>query len=389
LFTFPTGEADVRPYGSIEAVRLDRRELLRRATGVVAAGTLGPPLLAACGGNDEAAPRGTVPSTTPEEAAEQARAVVADVIDFALSSNEWEGDFGFVTMRLHAGRVDGKNVYYIRTDASDKTFAEEEGLVFVPKLAALATSKLSGAVYLAPDGDHPAIFSSEPGRDDYTPAWQVHHLRWGDGPRPLSSVADVENAAREGALTIEDSGVVLNAAHVKWSAGELAVDRERTGYLGEGQLLEPPDTGAMRVMFKLGQCYPGSRYIVTDHSISPAAAMTKTVFAPGLQGGPSNSGATGRTNVFMNGIPGPGPMGFQPSVFDFDAGDPDWSPYWDHFTYAWMEEIEPRVLTREDEIHTARDAGELDEFPGMPETKGMVFTVNCPVPVLAPSTFAA
>jgi hypothetical protein len=82
-------------------------------------------------------------------------------------------------------------------------------------------------------------------------------------------------------------------------------------------------------------------------------------------------------------------MGFQPSVFDFDAGDPDWSPYWDHFTYAWMEEIEPRVLTREDEIHTARDAGELDEFPGMPETKGMVFTVNCPVPVLAPSTFAA
>jgi hypothetical protein len=43
-------------------------------------------------------------------------------------------------------------------------------------------------------------------------------------------------------------------------------------------------------------------------------------------------------------------MGFQPSVFDFDAG-------------------------------------ELDEFPGTPDTSGTVFTVNCPVPVLAPPTF--
>lgn len=29
----------------------------------------------------------------------------------------------------------------------------------------------------------------------------------------------------------------------------------------------------------------------------------------------------GRTNVFMNGLDGPGPMGFQPPAFDFAAGD--------------------------------------------------------------------
>jgi hypothetical protein len=167
------------------------------------------------------------------------------------------------------------------------------------------------------------------------------------------------------------------------------VDRERKAYLGQGPLLEPPDTGAMRVTFKLGQSYPGSRYFVTEHSIAPAAAMTKTIFSPGLQAGPSKAGATGRTNVFMNGIRGPGPMGFQPSVFDFDAGDAQWSPYWDHFTYAWTDEAEARLLTTEAEIHASRDAGELDEFPGTPDTKGMVFTVNCPVPVLAPPTFAA
>lgn len=369
--------------------RLDRRELLRRVTGVVALASLGPTLTAACGGSGESAPGASVVATA-EEAAEQARAVVGDVVDFALASDEWEGDFGFVTMRLHAGRIDGNDVYFIRTDASDETFAKEEGLVFVPKLAALATPKLSGAVYVDRDNsDRPAIFSSEPGRDDYTPAWRVQRLRWSTSPRELTSVADIEDAERAGALTVEASGVILNAAIVKWSAGELAVDRERKAYLGQGPLLEPPDTGAMRVTFKLGQCYPGSRYFVTEHSIAPAAAMTNTIFSPGLQAGPSKAGATGRTNVFMNGIPGPGPMGFQPSVFDFDAGDEQWSPYWDHFTYAWTDEAEARLLTTEAEIHASRDAGELDEFPGTPDTKGMVFTVNCPVPVLAPPTFAA
>lgn len=380
----------MRPHGSIATARLNRRDLLRRATGVVALASLGPTLTAACGGSGDSAAPGASVVATAEEAAEQARAVVGDVVDFALASDEWEGDFGFVTMRLHVGRVDGNEVYFIRTDASDETFANEEGLVFVPKLAVLASPKLSGAIYVDRDAtDRPAIFSSEPGSDGYTPAWRVQHLRWSNSPRELTSVADIEDAKREGALTVEASGVVLNAAIVKWSDGELAVDRERKAYLGQGPLLEPPDTGAMRVTFKLGQCYPGSRYFVTEHSIAPAAAMTKTIFSPGLQAGPSKAGATGRTNVFMNGLAGPGPMGFQPSVFDFDAGDPQWSPYWDHFTYAWTDEAEARLLTTEAEIHAARDAAELDEFPGTPDTKGMVFTVNCPVPILAPPTFSA
>lgn len=40
----------------------------------------------------------------------------------------------------------------------------------------------------------------------------------------------------------------------------------------------------------------------------------------------SKAGATGRTNVFGNGLKGPGPRGFQPSVFDTQAGNPAWSP---------------------------------------------------------------
>jgi len=145
----------------------------------------------------------------------------------------------------------------------------------------------------------------------------------------------------------------------------------------------------MEVKFKLHECFPGSRYIVTDHSIAPAAEGTHTVFAPALHAEPLDAGATGRTNVFMNGIPGPGPMKHQPSVFDSNAGDPQWSPYWDHYAMEWRNGREPRVLREQPAVFAARDAGDLTEHPGVPDTKGEVFTVNCPVPVVAPATFKA
>lgn len=370
-----------------------RREFLgwisRRGVGLSLLGLAAPALLAACAGDDEPALSGTSSSAPPGKADEEARAIIGEVVDFALTSRDWEGDFGFVTLRLHKGRVDGKDVYFVRTDASDQAFAQREKLVWVPRITGLTAPGLSGSAYFIENGaqGQAAVLSSEPGRPDYTPAWTVHQVRWSASPRLLSSVADVEAARAAGALIVERTNVVLNAAVVKWSNGELPADRERKAYLGPGQLLEPPDTSAMRVTFKLNQCFPGSRYFVTDHSMEPMAAMTKTSFAPALQVGPSRAGATGRTNVFLNGVKGPGPMGFQPSAFDFDAGAPAWSPYWDHFAYRWRDGRTPRVLSSQAEVHRARDGGELDEFPGAPDTRGTVFTVNCPVPVLAPVSF--
>jgi hypothetical protein len=376
------------------------------ALGVVGIGA--PSVFAACGGDDDdggATGTGGVATTTaggtttsaggagvttsPEQAADEAQAIVGDVVDFALTSNEWPGDFGFVTMRVHTGAFNGNDIFFIRTDASDQAYADAEQLVFVPKLAGLTGDGLSGAVYFVEGAadDQPIVFSSEPGRDDYSPAWTLHRVTWSGTPRVLRSERQVRDAETAGDVTVERTNIVVNAGIVKWSTGEMAVDTERTAYLGQGQLLEPVDTTAMTVTFKLGQCYPGNRYFVLDHSMAGAAEMTLTVASPGLHEGPSRVAATGRTNVFMNGIPGPGPMGFQPSAFDFRAGDASWSPYWDHYTYAWKDGVEPRLLTSQEEVHAARDAGELDEFPGMPDTNGEVFTVNCPVPVIAPNTF--
>lgn len=217
------------------------------------------------------------------------------------------------------------DVYYIRTDASDAAYVHKHGLVKVPRLAGLAGSDLVGRLFVHEDDGQLPILSTEPGHDDYTPAWQVHQLRWTGEPRELASVADVEAAEADGALEVDDTGVVVNLPVVKWSSGELPVDDERAAYLGPGQLLEPPDVEALTVTCKLHECFPASWYIVTDTDLQPMAEGMQVAHSPRLAG-TSAADATGRTNVFMNGIEDPGPMGFQPSAFDSQAGDPRVEP---------------------------------------------------------------
>jgi hypothetical protein len=370
-----------------DPIELDRREFFGWTwRGALGLGVLGavPSLLAACGRDEPAV---TAPGGGGGAGAMQGEVIVGDVLDHALRSDEWEGPFGFVTFRLHHGVFEGEDLYFIRTDTSDQAFAQAEGLVWAPKLAGLAAGELTGDAYLVEGApDQPVVLSSAPGRPDFTPAWRINRARWKGSPKDLASGGEVQDAESAGDLTVERTEIVLNGAVVRWGSEEMPVDGDRVEYLGGGQLLEPADTAGMRVTFKLHECFPGVRYIVCDTSLEPMAEGMHVVHSPRLADSPS-AAATGRTNVFMNGFEGPGPMGFQPSVFDSEAGDADWSPYWDHMTYAWADGVEPRVLATEEELHAARDAGDLEEFPGTPDTKGEVFTVNCPVPVLAPNTF--
>lgn len=336
-----------------------------------------PTILAACSNDEPAGSQGD-PSKD--------RAIVGDVLSYELSG-DWEGDFGSVTFKLHRGLFEGKDVHFIRTDASDRDFASAEGLVWVPKIAALASGGPAADVFLIEGGvpEQSPVLSTEPGRGDFTPAWRVNRAVWEGEPSMLRSVKDVEDAEHRGKLRVERTSIIMNAPVVRWSGGEMSVDDERRVYLGPGQLLERPDPRTGTVTFKLHECFPGVRYIVTDTALQPMAEGMHVVHSPGLAGSTAK-GATGRTNVFMNGVPGSGPMGFQPSVFDSQAGDPAWSPFWDHMTYSWKDGIDPEILRDEAAIHTARDSGQLDEFAGTPDTAGNTFVVNCPVPVLAPNT---
>lgn len=381
-------------------------QLTRRRFFQLAAIAGGSAALAACGGNRGASPVApatpgatgpaspvprplpsvTSPNPTPDSAA---TVLVRDVLDFELRGPfEWNG--GSVTMRLHEGRLDDEPIYFVRTDTSDEAFAEEVGLVLVPLLRlALEEDGAVGRLFLfddaAADGQLP-VLSTGPGRDDFTPLYQVHRITFTGDSTLLESAAAIDEAAADGTIEVEETGIVVNYPAVKWPGGELPVDTEVVKPLEGGPLLAAPDLEAMEVTFKLHQCFPESRYIVTDTSAVPMAPMMNIEGSPGTTG-LAEAGAASKITVFGNGLNGPGAMGFQPGIFREKAGDPAWSPMWDHFTAVWKDPTKAVLLKSQAELDARVEAGEIELFVGTPDTGGQGFVVNCPSPLVAPNDF--
>lgn len=366
---------------------VSRRDFLR-----LSAISSGAVLLAACGANGSdpeptAGAGGGGSAPTPTVAAtEEVEVMAQDVLEYLLESDEWSGQYGSVTFRLHEGVYNGEPIYYIRTDASDQTYAEANGLVYVPLLN--AGRDVAAPLYVFANG-RSAILSRSPAEDDFVSLFQIKNVTVNDDSAVLDSAAAVEQAAAAGQVTIEEAEipVFVNFPVAKWPGGELAVDNDKTETLGSGQLMAPIDTANMTVTFKLHQCYPGSRYILTDtSSVGMAPMMSVPASAPTQA--LMDSGATDEIWVFANGIPGSGVMGFQPAVFDNKAGQPAWSPFWNHFTLQWKDESQARVIKTSAEIRELVAAGGLAQFNGVPDTHPNGFVVNCPAPILAPNTFA-
>ena len=197
----------------------------------------------------------------------------------------------------------------------------------------------------------------------------------------------IRDAEAAGDVTVEALSLVVNHPVVKWADGELSVDTELTGYLGTGPLITAPNADTMSITFKLHECYPGSRYIITDTSAAPMAPMMSIAASP-VTDALRNVGATDEIWVFGNGIPGSGVMGFQPAIFDNAAGNPIWSPFWDHFTAVWTNPDDAVIVHSSEELRALVDSGALEIFNGTPDTDPTGFVVNCPVPIKAANTFS-
>lgn len=332
-----------------------------------------------------AAPSVTSPNPTPDSAA---TVLVRDVVEYELRGPyTWNG--GSVTMRLHEGRLDGEPIYFVRTDTSDQTFAEQEGLVWVPVLRlALEGDGRVGRLFLFENGAEGQlpVLSTGPGRDDFTPLYRIVRVTFSGEAAVLDSAEALDAAVADGSAQLEDTEIVVNYPAVKWPGGELPVDTVVEKPLEGGPLLGPPDLDAMTVTFKLHQCFPESRYIVTDTSAVPMAPMMNIQGSPGTEG-LAELGAASTITVFGNGLNGPGAMGFQPGIFREKAGLPAWSPMWDHFTAVWKDESKAVLLTTQAELDERVAAGEIEIFKGTPDTGGQGFVVNCPSPIVAPNDF--
>lgn len=329
---------------------------------------------------------------TEEEAMAQAEVIVGDVVDFTLTADGWSGQYGSVTMKMHEALHDGNMVYHIRTDASNPTYAADNQLVFVPLLGALiGTEGITSNYYVFDNGtdDQLPVLSTIPGMDEFSPAMNMQNVTFNGDATLLDSAAAIMEAEEAGDVTIEAMNLIVNAPIIQWGDEYLAVDSKLEATLGEGQLLEAPDLENLTATLKLHQCYPGSRYILTDSSHAGMAAERMFVPASVPTQAMLEAGSTDEIWIFHNGIPGSGVAGFQPAIFDHKATNAAWSPFWDHRGLEWNEGVEARVLHNSEEIQAAIEAGEITEYLGVKPLHPNGFVVNCPAPILAPNTFTA
>lgn len=363
-----------------------RARLTRRAF-LFEAGLAG--MAVACGGvgtAGRAEPRVSSPQPAPDSSATK---LVGDVVDFKLRGPfKWNG--GSVTMKLHAAFFGGDRAYFVRTDAGDADFAKTEGLVFVPLLAnALVAKERSVAdifVFERGAAGQLPVVSSVPGEPAFTPLYLLHRVTFAGAPVLLDSAAKIRAAEQAAQVKVQATKIVVNYPIVKWPKGELSVDGKVESALEGGPLLSKPDTEKMQVTFKLHQCFPESRYIVTDTSAVPMAPMMNIVGSPATTA-LADAKATSKITVFGNGIKGPGAMGFQPAIFEHKAGEALWSPMWDHWTAVWKDPGKATLLKSQAEVDARARSGQIVLHRGTPDTKGQGFVVNCPSPIVAPNDF--
>jgi hypothetical protein len=248
-----------------------------------------------------------------------------------------------VTIPLQSGFYKGSQIYYIVTEASDNPLAQsltsKTGfrVVFASVMSQAPQSSLAD-VYLFTNGlagsgllgFQPEVHDTVPSDQGYSPARVVNRVTWNPSATStqLKSVDEILSSQSSGALAIERTNVMLNAPMISWPGGQLVQAdstqlTNQTGY-GHGQLVSIDTTGGKAVL-KAHRCWAedGSQfyYIVADASLQGLAGDLGTTFAGKMQGA-IQSPAAADFFVFVNGIQGPGPKGFQSSIGSSKPGDP-------------------------------------------------------------------
>jgi hypothetical protein len=133
------------------------------------------------------------------------------------------------------GYIDGKEIRFIHTEASDPKVAAlltkmmGSPVLVVPSLAKVPQSMVA-TVYVFTNGVKKGegpfrfqsdVFDNPPGTAGYTPLRTVHLVTWKneESARELRTAAEVKAAASKGEVTIERSGVVVNMPLLTWPGG--------------------------------------------------------------------------------------------------------------------------------------------------------------------------
>jgi len=297
---------------------------------------------------------------------------------------------------LVKGLYDGKDVYYITTEASDSTIADALAkftnfpVTFAPALAKAPASSQAN-IYAFKNGVkgggvlgfQPNVVDSIPGEPKYSPLWKINLVEWKDPSTAtvLGSEDDILSALGSGKITITPTTIVVNCPIVQWGgdkegtipAGHMKIRDtiSESGAYGNAQVLKI-DTDKMQVTFVAHRGFgpDGSTiyYIATDASQKGPADALGIILANKTQNTISTSAAADLFQ-FSNGITGSGPLGFQSGVGSSKQGDQYYSPMWRIQVITWKDPSMATVLENVQDI-TSKSS--------MTDTMPAGFIVNCP-----------
>jgi hypothetical protein len=297
---------------------------------------------------------------------------------------------------LVKGLYDGKDVFYITTEASDSTMASALAkftnfpVTFAPALAKTPASSQAN-IYAFKNGItgggvlgfQPNVVDSIPGEPSYSPLWKVNLVEWKDATTAtvLGSEKDIMDAFNAGKVTITPTTIVVNCPIIQWSgdsegtipAGHLKIrdSISESGTYGNAQVLNI-DTVKMQVTFVAHRGFgpDGSTiyYIATDASQKDPADALGIVFANKTQNTISTSAAADLYQ-FSNGIVGSGPLGYQSGVGSAKQGDQYYSPMWRIQVITWKDPTMATIL---------ENAHDITSKTSLTDAMEAGFIVNCP-----------
>lgn len=179
------------------------------------------------------------------------------------------------------------------------------------------------AVTNGPTGQH-NIVDTVPGRQDYSPLWQVSMVTWKSSatPRLLRSKAEVEAARKAGEVTVAQTSTVVNCP-------VLGFAQKRIAGFSNGHVIHYYDDGPVKVK-------PGND--------------TAPLYAP-------MNGVAGQHNIALENV---------------EPGQTDYPPLWTIIAVEWKAGAHKTLLRSAAEVRRAKAKGLLT-------TKQTSLVVNCPV----------
>jgi hypothetical protein len=249
------------------------------------------------------------------------------------------------------GWAHGKPIKYLLEEVSDpavaKLLKDKSGfdVQTVPALANVPSKALAnlylfmnGVAGPNPFGFQRNVIDSVPGEAGYSPLWLHTFVKWKNPAkaRELKSEEQIKAAARAGEVTLERSKLVVNCPVLPSGKDDFPVV---TGYV-DGKFVD----------YTLQEISdPAVTKLITNKTGFPLVTVRSLGDVPQVA----------NLYLFMNGIAGPNPFGFQRNVIDSVPGQPGYSPLWLHTFVKWKDPTRARELKSQAEILSASQAGEV------------------------------